>query len=326
VSVLGQIPALALLTAAALGLVVGPLADRFGHRPTLLAGVLASSLGAVATALAPSLLVLVPVALIGAGGRSIGQPVAQAIVGTRYVGPALRRSLSLVQATGTLAPIVGIPLVTAIGTLTGWRGAFVALGAMGFVAVGLMLWLLPPDRPAARAATRLSPAAFAPLLADRPSLWLYASALIRNVGVWALFTYLGGLPGPDAWAELGRGRLGVHGNGDRQLRGQRGDRRPTRADLAAHTGDCRASPDWRLPGRRHARPGHGGRGDRAADARFVANGVGVVSQSTLLVGGSPTGHATTTSLNQTCISLGGAIGSSVGGLLLAVGGFRASDC
>ena len=220
VAVLGQIPALALFTAATLGLVVGPLADRFGHRPTLLAGVLASSLGAVATALAPSLLVLVPVALIGAGGRSIGLPVAQAIVGTRYAGPALRRGLGLVQATGTLAPIVGIPLVTAIGTLTGWRGAFLALGALGFVAIGLMLWLLPPDRPDGRrrAAARLSPAAFAPLLADRPSLWLYASSLIRNIGVWALFTYLGAFLVQTLRAERGRGRLGVHGDGDRQLR------------------------------------------------------------------------------------------------------------
>jgi len=128
VSVLGQIPALALLTAAALGLVVGPLADSLRPPPDLAAGVLASSLGAVATA---------PGAQpVGAGAgrpdrgrrRSIGQPVAQAIVGTRYVGPALRRSLSLVQATGTLARSWASPLVTAIGTLTGWRGAFVALG------------------------------------------------------------------------------------------------------------------------------------------------------------------------------------------------------
>ena len=56
---------------------------------------------------------------------------------------------------------------------------------------------------------------------------------------------------------------------------------------------------------------------------FVGNGVGIVSQNTLLMGLSPAGRATTTSLNQTCMSLGGAIGSSVGGLLLATGGFPA---
>jgi predicted MFS family arabinose efflux permease len=56
---------------------------------------------------------------------------------------------------------------------------------------------------------------------------------------------------------------------------------------------------------------------------FVGNGVGIVSQNTLLVDGSPAGRATTTSLNQTCMSLGGAVGSSLGGLLLATGGFPA---
>jgi DHA1 family inner membrane transport protein len=324
VAVLGQIPALALFTAATLGLVVGPLADRFGHRPTLLAGVLASSLGAVATALAPNLLVLVPVALIGAGGRSIGLPVAQAIVGTRYAGPALRRGLGLVQATGTLAPIVGIPLVTAIGTLTGWRGAFLALGALGFVAIGLMLWLLPPDRPdeqEGREAARLSPAAFAPLLADRPSMWLYASSLIRNVGVWALFTYLGAFlvqsyelsAAEVGWAFTATGIGNFAGS---MATGGPLGRFPLRilAITAPVLIACCLGAVTLLP-------------VSLALAivllilGFVGNGVGIVSHNTLLVDGSPAGRATTTSLNQTCMSLGGAIGSSVGGLLLATGGF-----
>lgn len=114
VAALGQIPALTMLVAAALGLVVGPLADRIGHRPTLVAGVVGSSLSALATATAsaPSLLVLGPVALVGTVGRSIGLPVAQAVVGVRFAGPALRRGIGLIQVAGTLARIVGIPLAT----------------------------------------------------------------------------------------------------------------------------------------------------------------------------------------------------------------------
>jgi predicted MFS family arabinose efflux permease len=329
VSVLGQIPALALFTAATLGLLVGPLADRLGHRPTLLAGVLASSLGAVATALAPSLLVLVPVALIGAGGRSIGLPVSQAIVGTRFAGPALRRGLGLVQATGTLAPIVGIPLVTAVGTLTGWRGAFLALGALGFLAIGLMLWLLPPDRPDANAARKLSPAAFAPLFRDRPSVCLYASSLIRNVGVWAWFTYCGaflvqtyGLSAAEVgWAFTATGIGNFVGS---MATGGPLGRFPLRGlAIAAPVliGGCLGATTIFSGGLV---------GGSALSLPvvvvlmtlgFVGNGIAIVSQNTLLVDGSPAGRATTTSLNQTCMSLGGAIGSSAGGLLLAAGGF-----
>ena len=323
VAVLGQIPALGLLTAAILGLVVGPLADRFGHRPTLLAGVVASSVGAIATAMAPSLLVLIPVALIGAGGRSVGLPVAQAIVGTVYRGPALRRGIGLIQATGTLAPIVGIPLVTAIGALAGWRVAFLFLGALGFVAAGLMLRLLPRDHASAGPAARVSLAALAPIFRDRPTLWMYASSLTRNLGVWALVTYLGAFLVQSydlSTAEVGWvfTVTGI-GNflGSIVISGPLG--RLSLRVLAIWSpvaiGVCL--------GLMTIVPISLAVVLALLVGGFVANGVGIVSQNTLLMDLSPASRATTTSLNQTCMSLGGAIGSSLGGLLLATGGFEA---
>ena len=322
VAVLGQIPALAFLAAAILGLVVGPLADRYGHRRTLLVGVVASSVGAVLTALTPNLLILVPVALIGAGGRSIGLPVAQAVVGTRYAGAALRRGLGLIQATGTLAPIVGIPLVTAIGAVAGWRSAFLALGVLGGVAIVLMLWLLPPDRQGGQAGARFSFAAFAPVFADAPTLWLYASSIARNLGVWAFVTYLGAYLVQEhalsaaevGWAFTATG-IGNSPGAWRRL--------APSAGFAAAPGRRGAAPDCRMPGAVVIGAGRHGDAPGDAGAGFGGNGISVVSHNTLLVGGSPAGCATTTSLNQTCMSVGGAVGGSIGGLLLATGGFPA---
>jgi MFS transporter, DHA1 family, inner membrane transport protein len=322
-AVLGQIPALALLTAAVLGLIIGPLADRFGHRPTLLFGVLASSIGAVATACAPSLLVLVPVALIGAGGRSVGLPVAQAVVGTLFTGPAVRRGIGLIQATGTLAPIVGIPLVTALGALAGWRVAFLALGALGLVAAGLMLWLLPPDPPSDGPRSRLSLVTLLPALRDRPTVWMYASTLTRNLGVWSLVTYLGAfLVASHALttAEVGWvfTATGV-GNflGSLLMSGPLG--RVSIWQLALWSpgliGVCLGLV-LMVPASLGVVVG-------LLTVGFVFNGVGIVAQNTLLMDISPASRATTTSLNQTCMSLGGAVGSSLGGVLLAVGGFPA---
>ena len=323
VAVLGQIPALALLTAAVLGLVVGPLADRFGHRPTLLVGVLASSVGAIATAFAPSLLVLVPVALIGAGGRSVGLPVAQAVVGTLFSGAAMRRGIGLIQATGTLAPIVGIPLVTAIGALAGWRVAFLALGVLGFVAAALMLRLLPRDQAATGPHARLSPGMFAPIFRDRPTLWMYGSTLTRNLGVWALVTYLGaflveayGLSTAEVgWAFTATGV----GNfvGSIAMSGPLGrlSLRPLAIWSPVVIGLCLGLTTMLSTPLLVVIV--------LLVIGFVGTGVGIVSQNTLLMDLSPAGRATTTSLNQTCMSLGGAIGSSVGGLLLATGGFPA---
>jgi predicted MFS family arabinose efflux permease len=351
VAVLGQIPALAFFAAAVLGLVVGPLADRLGHRRTLLAGVAASSVGAILTAPAPSLLILVPVALVGAGGRSIGLPVAQAVVGTRYAGAALRRGLGLIQATGTLAPIVGIPLVTAIGAVAGWRSAFLALGLLGGVAIVLMLWLLPPDGPESRAngpddeaerrggpasrtdgtaaragrrgAGRLSLKAFAPIFADRPTLWLYGSSIARNLGVWAFVTYLGAYlvemhalsAAEVGWAftatGLGNFAGSVATGGPLGRIGLRVLAVAAPLVIAVSLAAVVMAPLGMVAVLVLLAVG------------FVGNGVSIVAHNTLMVGGSPAGRATTTSLNQTCMSLGGAVGGSVGGLLLATGGFPA---
>jgi predicted MFS family arabinose efflux permease len=51
--------------------------------------------------------------------------------------------------------------------------------------------------------------------------------------------------------------------------------------------------------------------------------VGLVATSTLLTEETPAGRATTMVLNRSAISLGTALGSAVGGLLLAVSGYGA---
>ncbi|MDP8921907.1 MAG: MFS transporter, partial [Chloroflexota bacterium] len=58
VTLLGQVPALLMLAAAAFGLVVGPIADRVGHRTTLVVGLVAAALGALGTALAMDVVML----------------------------------------------------------------------------------------------------------------------------------------------------------------------------------------------------------------------------------------------------------------------------
>src|SRR5439155_23771184 len=80
VALLGQIPAVMMLLAAALGLVVGPLADSLGRRRVLLVGVLAVAASSLTIALAPGYAALLVAALFGAGSRAIVVPVANAIV------------------------------------------------------------------------------------------------------------------------------------------------------------------------------------------------------------------------------------------------------
>src|SRR5215218_10067240 len=64
VALLGQITAASMLVAAALSLVVGPLADHSGHRRLLLAGTLAVVVSALGTALARTAAILLLVTLV----------------------------------------------------------------------------------------------------------------------------------------------------------------------------------------------------------------------------------------------------------------------
>lgn len=130
VALLGQIPAASMLVAAALSLVVGPLADHFGYRRLLLAGTLAVVISAFGTALAPTFLILLLVTLIAAVSRAIIQPVALAVAGSHFTGPTQRRAISLVVAAAAGAPIVGVPGLTAIG------GLLLALSGYNAIAAG----------------------------------------------------------------------------------------------------------------------------------------------------------------------------------------------
>jgi predicted MFS family arabinose efflux permease len=235
----------------------------------------------------------------------------------------MRRGLALIQATGTLAPIVGIPMVTAIGAIAGWRSAFLALGVLGGAAMLMMLWLLPPDRLADRPRTRVSLAAFTPIFRDRPTLWLYASSIARNLGVWAFVTYLGAYLVQEhalSAAEVGWAftATGVGNFAGSMATGGPLGRIPLRMLACAAPiliAVCLSAVVMMSIGMVAVLI--------LLVLGFVGNGVSIVAHNTLLVSGSPAGRATTTSLNQTCMSLGGAVGGSVGGLLLATGGFPA---
>ena len=131
VALLGQVPALMMLLATSLGPVIGPLADHYGYRRTLLICLLAVVTSSLATGLAATLPLLVLAALVGAVGRAAIMPVAQAIVTSAFVDDtARRRAVSRTQSGGALAATVGIPLLTASAAVLQWRGAFVVLSGL----------------------------------------------------------------------------------------------------------------------------------------------------------------------------------------------------
>jgi predicted MFS family arabinose efflux permease len=325
VAMVGQVPAAANLAAAALGLLGGPIADRYGYRRSLLVGVLAVVIGAAGIALAWSLALLVCAALFTAVSRALVQPVGLTIAGTRFTGAARRRAISLSVAAVAGSGIVGVPLLTGVDALYGWRAAFVALALAGLLALVLSARALPPDAPASGPLRLRSVlAAYAPLLRDRPAMGLIASSFLRPAALWMMGTYISaflvqahGLSVQTAglaFTAFGSGLLvgSLAGGGGRigalPLR-------PTVVATAPVTGLVLGSA-FLLPVSPAAVMA-------LTFAGFVVNGVGSVALNALLLNEAPAGRATTMSLNGSAQSLGSAVGSSLGGVLLALGGYGA---
>lgn len=115
----------------------GPLADRFGRRRIILAGLLGYVLSSFACATGGSLAtMLVARALQGAAAAAVKVAVTAAIR-DRFVGQAMVETLSLVAAVFLIVPIVCPAIGQGLLMLGSWRLIFVFIGLVGF---GLLLW------------------------------------------------------------------------------------------------------------------------------------------------------------------------------------------
>jgi predicted MFS family arabinose efflux permease len=319
VALLGQIPALIMLLSTFLGLVIGPLADRYGYRRTLLVCLLAVVMSSMATGLAAKLPVLVLAALLGAVGRAAVMPVAQAIVAASFVKDAARRrAVSRIQSGGPLAATLGIPLLTAIAVALEWRGAFIVVSGFALV-VALILWrILSRDASVGSEQVRLKSilAAYRPLIQDHSSLTLIVAACLENAGVNAMWTYYGAFYVQQyafsteqvGWVSLVAG-LGV-------LVGQTaaGGRLGGRPRLLFIVGSAGSGP---LIGLSLMLPLPAAAAVALMAAGWLMHGLLMVSTVVLLVGQSAAGRATTLTLYGSAMSFGMALGAALGGLALA---------
>lgn len=130
-------------------LVYGPLADRFGRRPVLLAGLSLYTVAGAAAALAPTVEFLIGARLLQALGGCAGMVLARTIVrDTSALADAASRLASMnliVTVVPGIVPIVGAAMAPALG----WRSILIALTALGVVAMAVAWRHLPETgRPA----------------------------------------------------------------------------------------------------------------------------------------------------------------------------------
>ena len=133
----------------------GPLADRHGRKPVLLASVGLYCAASLACALSTSIEMLIAARAMQALGGAGGIVLARAIVRDLYSGARAGRELSLMGAVMALAPVFAPLLGGVLQTGFGWRSVFFTLVGGGLVGAAIV-WPLMPETLALRAAEPVS--------------------------------------------------------------------------------------------------------------------------------------------------------------------------
>lgn len=134
-------------------LVIGPLSDRWGRRPLLIAGTLLCVGASAACALAPSVELLTTFRFLQGFGGAAGLVLSRAVISDRARGAAASRIFSVMMMINGVAPVVA-PLVggVLIGSI-GWRGVFwVITGLAVVMLVGVVAWVAETHPPHLRSA------------------------------------------------------------------------------------------------------------------------------------------------------------------------------
>jgi DHA1 family bicyclomycin/chloramphenicol resistance-like MFS transporter len=148
----------------------GPLSDRHGRRPVLLAALGIYLLATLACMVSSSIEMLIAARFIQAVGGSGASVLARAVVRDMYEGTRIGRELARMAAIMALAPLVAPLIGGVLETALGWRSNFVVLFGFG-AAAWIMVWFLLPETLRQRAPEPVSVAStlrsYRRFLADR---------------------------------------------------------------------------------------------------------------------------------------------------------------
>ena len=125
-------------------LIWGPLADRFGRKPVLAAGVTLYALFALLCGLAASFPLLIAARAAMGASAAVTRVLVVAMVRDLYEGEAMARLMSLVFMVFMVVPVIAPSIGQLILLVAPWRWIFLILGAYG-VGMGLWSWLRLPE-------------------------------------------------------------------------------------------------------------------------------------------------------------------------------------
>lgn len=171
----------------------GPLADRFGRKPPLYAGLILYVIMSVGCAFATDIATLTILRFLQATGGCAGVVIARAVVRDRFDAQTSARVYSLLMLVIGLAPILAPLLGGWILLVSGWRAIFMVLALFGLSCLWIVWRYLPETRPAdtVKGGVGFTLRTYGTLLQDRGFMGYALSGGLAQAG---LFAYITGSP------------------------------------------------------------------------------------------------------------------------------------
>lgn len=182
-----------LLGLAVSQLVLGPLSDRFGRKPVLLAGLFITAAASFAAVFSASIGALIFWRTLQALGASSGLVIGRAIIRDLYSRERAASMIGLVTTVMVLAPMAAPLIGGVLDTAFGWEYTFVLVGVF---AAAVLVWVaagLQETRPdhITGGGLRFIARESAELFSDRRFVGYVA---VCSLGTATFFAFLGGGP------------------------------------------------------------------------------------------------------------------------------------
>lgn len=166
-------------------LVLGPLSDRFGRRPVLLAGFAVTVLSSLAAASATGIAALVAARTVQAFGAATGIVIGRAIVRDLYARDRAASMLGWVTMSTVVIPMFGPALGGLLDEWWGWRAIFLFIAGAAAIVVLWAAIALPETRPPQAAAGT-----------SFRQLWIETRALVATPAFAGFALCAGAISGP----------------------------------------------------------------------------------------------------------------------------------
>ena len=114
-------------------LLFGPISDKLGRKPVLVASIAIYTAGGALCAIAPNILTLISARLVQATGAGGITSVSMALVKDCFVAERRERMIAIIQVLAVVGPVIAPLIGGFLLRFFSWRASFVTLAALGAI-------------------------------------------------------------------------------------------------------------------------------------------------------------------------------------------------